>query len=104
MVGDSYSDSFFIARGTPQGDRSSPFIFIICIEILLIKIKSMEGRGIDNIGFLSEWVNENGYEKEGTAEGFADDLTLMFGFNNDAMRLITVIMEQFRVVSGLELN
>jgi hypothetical protein len=36
-----------IKRGTPQGDRASPYIFIIVIEVLLIKVRSMEGKGID---------------------------------------------------------
>ena len=104
LVGDGYSDSFSIARGTPQGDRSSPFIFIICIEVLLIMIKSMEGRGINNVGFLNDWTDGNTFNNEGTSEGFADDLTLMFGLSNEAMESITGIMEQFKLASGLELN
>ena len=31
--------------GTPQGDRASPYLFILCIEILLIRIESEEGEG-----------------------------------------------------------
>jgi hypothetical protein len=44
-VNNGYTDSFTIGRGTPQGDRISPFIFILCIEILLIKLKCMGGGG-----------------------------------------------------------
>jgi hypothetical protein len=47
ILNDGYSETFGIKRGTPQGDRSSPFIFIICIEVLLIKIVDMQGRGVD---------------------------------------------------------
>ena len=32
-----------IQRGTPQWDRSSPYLFILCIEILLIKLESEAG-------------------------------------------------------------
>ena len=48
IVGDGVTNPFEIRRGTPQGDRVSPFLFILAIEILLIKIKRLEGRGIDN--------------------------------------------------------
>ncbi len=93
-VGDSYTESFCIERGTPQGDRASPFIFILCIEILLIKFKSKEGNGINNSEFLNQWARGTIYEGEGTAEGFADDLTLMFLMSNDAMALILAILEE----------
>jgi len=42
-VNNGYTESFNIERGTPQGDRISPFIFILCIEILLIKLKCLGG-------------------------------------------------------------
>ncbi len=32
-MGDGYSAVIKIQRGTPQGDRASPFIFIIAIEV-----------------------------------------------------------------------
>ena len=49
-----YSADIRIDRGTPQGDRSSPYLFIIVMEILLIKVRGMEGKGIDGVGGLRE--------------------------------------------------
>jgi len=45
-----------------------------------------------------------GWGGEGTAEGFADDLTLLFKYRLESMAQIMGIMEQFRLCSGLELN
>ena len=100
MIEEGLTGTFRIERGTPQGDRASPYIFIICIEVLLIKIKCKCGNGIDNCNFINEWVSQNGLEKEGTAEGFADDLTLMFKFTQVEVE----VMADFRLCSGQELN
>jgi hypothetical protein len=53
IVEDGYSQTLKIARGTPQGDRSSPYIFIIVMEVLLMKIKSKDGGGIDSCDFIA---------------------------------------------------
>jgi hypothetical protein len=63
IMEEGYSSDIKILRGTPQGDRASPFIFIIVIEVLLIKIRGMEGRGIDECiaceGELRGWMWKN---------------------------------------------
>jgi hypothetical protein len=104
IVDEECTRTFNIERGTPQGDRSSPYVFILCIEILLIKIKSKQGMGIDNCNFIREWIDVNIGNKEGTAEGYADDLTLLFKFSRGTMASIIDIMENFKMASGLELN
>ncbi len=101
---DGFTAPFDIKRGTPQGDRSSPYIFIICIEVLLIRLKIETGGGLENCNFLQNWLNGREYEKEGTAEGFADDLTLLFKFSLGALGLILTILDEFKLTSGLELN
>jgi hypothetical protein len=40
-----YSDVVLTEQETPQGDRASPYIFIIVIEVLLIKVRANGGEG-----------------------------------------------------------
>jgi hypothetical protein len=53
ILNNGFSDSFAIQRGSPQGDRVSPYLFILCIEILLIKIRSVEGGGDQQLPIYS---------------------------------------------------
>ena len=45
IMGEEIGGKINIQRGTPQGDRASPYLFILCIEILVIRIESEEGGG-----------------------------------------------------------
>jgi hypothetical protein len=74
ILGNGHSNTFNIERGTPQGDRSLTFLFIICMEILLIKIRSMHGGGLDCCNFILRKID--GVDVEAvTAEAYADDGT-----------------------------
>jgi len=95
-----YSKTFDIKRGTPQGDRSSPYIVIICLEILLLKIE-MGGGGLivgrDNMDIEGRPVNS-------VNEAFADDLTAMFRMSIPAVKCILGILNKFGALSGLYVN
>ena len=54
IYGDRLGEPIKIDRGTPQGDRASPYLFILCIEILLIKINKENGGAVRGCEF-----NEN---------------------------------------------
>ncbi len=83
-----YSEDVIIGRGTPQGDRSSPYIFILCIEILIIRINMLEGRGIDDSGLYVDIVRDiDGVEKL-TSETYADDLTIIFRMSENSVEII----------------
>ncbi len=99
-----YSEDVIIGRGTPQGDRSSPYIFILCIEILIMKINRMEGNGIDDSGLYVDIVrNLDGLEKP-TSETYADDLTIIFKMSGNSVEIILMVLGEFELVSGLSIN
>jgi hypothetical protein len=102
-LGSRHGDYFSIERGAPQGDRSSPYIFIICIEILILKLECDETgyiKGIERGG----WNNNMGRNVNGLLEAFADDLTVQFTWSLIALGRIFVILKEFREISGLVIN
>jgi hypothetical protein len=78
ILDEGYSESIVIERGTPQGDRSSPYIFILCIEILLIKLRLQHGNGINDAELFMEIVRNDPRYEPMTGEAYADDLTIIF--------------------------
>ncbi len=99
----SYSDTLQIQRGTPQGDRASPFIFIIVMEILLIKLVYKDGGGINSLNYISDWLNGIDIEST-TAEVYADDLTIIFKMCQEGVTEKLRVLEDFTAVTGLEVN
>jgi hypothetical protein len=99
-MGNMYSKTFDIKRGTPQGDRSSPYIFVICVEILLIKLEL--GAGGTVMGRTGTELQEDHANPVG--EAFADDLTALFRFSIEAIKKIIGILDLFGEVSGLKIN
>jgi hypothetical protein len=99
-----YSEDVIIGRGTPQGDRSSPYIFILCIEILIMKINSMEGNGINDSGLYVDIVRNLGGLEKPTSETYADDLTIIFKMSGNSVEIILRVLGEFESVSGLSIN
>jgi hypothetical protein len=99
-LSDRYTGNFNIERGTPQGDRSSPYIFVICVEILLIKLEM--GGGGTIVG--REAVNSEGQEINSVGEAFADDVTVVYKLKEGATKKILEILDGFGSVSGLQVN
>ena len=86
------SECFHINRSTRQGDPISPLVFILCLEILFITLRSDE-----NIkGFKIE-------NNELKLTAYADDATYFMKNKQSTENLLKTI-EEFSKISGLEVN
>ena len=93
LIGGHLTDSINLEQGVPQGDIISPYLFILMVEILLIKITST--KNITGITYAS---------KESRAETFADDTTLFMERNEANLRNATKYIQHFHKISGLACN
>ena len=87
------SEFFNIGRGCRQGDPISPYLFILCAEILSIKIRN--NRNIKGICI-------NGIEYK--ISQFAYDTTLLLDGSEDTVNKTIDILYHFSQFSGLKIN
>ena len=91
--GGNLSSFFNIGRGCRQGDPLSPYIFILCAEILAIKVrnnKNIKGIKIDNNEFkLSQ---------------YADDTSLLLDGSDTSLNAALSDLSSFAMYSGLNVN
>ena len=93
------STPFNIARGCRQGDPIARYLFILCIEILSIKL-----RNTDTIAGFKMGVHTH------LLDLYADDITLYLLRHNDItqtennIRNTLKVFEDFKSLSGLKLN
>ena len=74
MINGTFTDRIFLRQGIPQGDIISPYIFIICVEIPLIKINHTIH--IKGIIFANQ---------EEQIETFVDDTSIIFNIQWSAL-------------------
>ena len=87
------SNFFSIERGVRQGCPLSPYLFIICIELLSYEIctnTSIKG------------INYKGHELKNTL--FADDATFITDGSERSFTTLINVLDNFSIVSGLKLN
>ena len=87
------SDPIMLGRGCRQGDPVSPYIFVICAEILGIAIR--ENQRIEGITI---------YGHEHKISQYADDTTLVIKNDKSNLNRVLDTLKFFHSVSGLKVN
>jgi len=93
LLGGHLSEKIFLKQGVPQGDVISPYIFLLVVEILSIKVNYT--KNLTGIVFA---------KKEGRSEFFADDLSALVERTEKNLRNFSRILTLFHAVSGLKCN
>ena len=87
------SESFKLERGCRQGDPLSPYIFIICAEILSILVKNnsdIKGITIDGEEYL--------------ISQYADDTTFTLNGSPETLYSTMTLLDYYSEISGLKIN
>ena len=91
--GGNLSEFFRIERGCRQGDPLSPYLFILCAEIMAIKIR--ENPKIKGIKVL---------HSETEISQFADDTSVILDGSEESLNETLLELEWFKKISGLKIN
>jgi hypothetical protein len=108
LGGNQLSEIFDLGRGNAQGDNISPFIFIICYQILLFRIEF--DNGIE--GVVEEPVPPDLYQppphqvcpRAKKIFAYADDANCLLQFTGNTLTALRTALDEFAVLSGLECN
>lgn len=91
--GGNLSEFFEIQRGCRQGDPLSPYLFILCAEILAIKLRTNS-----NIQGLKSVNIENKLSQ------FADDTAIILDGSEISLKETMKELKHFGEISGLKIN
>ena len=87
------SERFKVGRSCRQGDPISPYLFIICVEILAIKIRKDSAVKGFKLGNYMQKI-----------DFYADDLTAYLDGSKNSLVNVINILDNFRNISGLKIN
>ena len=89
-----FSDFFSIHRGIKQGCSASALLFILCVEIMAIKIRESN---------TLKGIRHNAFHKHIKISQYADD-TVIFLNNEAELAAALNLLDAFGLLSGLRLN
>jgi hypothetical protein len=87
---------FLIKQGCRQGDPISPYIFILCAEILAVKIRQYK----DIKGIKIDAVDGEEYK----ISQFADDTSLLLDGSENSLNTALNLLNKFTEIAGLKIN
>ena len=94
VIQHGFSSEFFnIGRGCRQGDPASPYIFLLCVEIMGLMLR--ENRDISGITLFG---------REYKVLQYADDTTILLDGSEKSLKSALSLVDQFSKFSGLKPN
>ena len=87
------TNRFKVERSCRQGDPISPYLFIICVEILALRIRQDRAVKGFNLGKFTQKL-----------DFYADDLTAYLDGSESSLRRLIMILDEFQKISGLRIN
>ena len=93
VIMDTQQVFFPIQRGVRQGCPISPYLFILCAEVLALKITSSE---------VMRGISIGNYEFK--LLQYADDTVFFLDGSRDSLQETLTILDEFGRVSGLKVN
>ena len=92
-MGGHLTETIILEQGVPQGDVVSPYVFILMVEVLLIKTNHTAN--IEGIHFG---------KSEGRSETFEDYTTIYITRSEKNLRNCVKYISTFATLSGLQCN